>query len=286
MHVAKWIGVRAFTSLAGRSLVRGIAPGVAMLSLLAAAPEAPVTLGQVLAQMAEKDRVRIAALQGYTCTRRYTLHNQRFHQRAEVIVRMEYQAPGHKQFTVVSETGNHVIRQRVLHRLIVSESEASQDDMRRQTQITPENYEFSLIGTDTLNGRTCYLLTAKPKTQNKFLLQGRIWVDAEDFAIVRTEGRPAQNPSTLLRGTTFVHQYRKMGPFWLPVSNHSQTDSFLFGRTEIDIEYGEYQVKQSRTGSEEGDNTPSAWSWPVRSPFARWSALSNASIGKAECFAR
>ncbi len=35
----------------------------------------------------------------------------------------------------------------------------------------------------------------EPQTNNKLLFRGRIWVDAEDFAVVRIEAVPAKNPS-------------------------------------------------------------------------------------------
>ena len=82
---------------------------------------------------------------------------------------------------------------------------------------------------------------------------GRVWIDAEDFAITRLEGKPAKNPSALLRGTTFVHEYEKVGQFWMALSNVAQSDSFWFGRTTVEIRYFDYQI---RAGQEDGTETP------------------------------
>ncbi len=77
------------------------------------------------------------------------------------------------------------------------------------------------------------------------MMQGRIWVDAEDFAIVRVEATPAKNPSVLIRNTVVVQQYSKQGAFWLPVSNRSETDSMLFGRTEVLVSSSAYEVTEA-----------------------------------------
>ncbi len=41
-----------------------------------------------------------------------------------------------------------------------------------------------------------HVLEVVPKTPNRFLIRGRIWVDAEDYAITGIEGTPARNPSS------------------------------------------------------------------------------------------
>jgi hypothetical protein len=71
-------------------------------------------------------------------------------------------------------------------------------------------------------------------------VKGRVWVDAEDFAMVQIEGKPAKSPSFWIKSTSFVHRYEKCGPFWFPVSNHSTSDARLFGATEVTIEYFDY----------------------------------------------
>jgi hypothetical protein len=97
-----------------------------------------------------------------------------------------------------------------------------------------------MAGTDNVNERPAYVLAITPKTQNKYLVQGRIWVDAADYAIVRIEGKPAKNPSFWIKSVHFVHTYRKSGSFWLPVSDRSVTDVRIFGATEVTIEYFDY----------------------------------------------
>lgn len=200
----------------------------------------PLTLDQVLHQMAAKDQA--PTLARYTCLRRYALDNKRYRQKAELNVRMTYIYPGHKSFEVLSEKGSAVIRKKVLRPMLAAEEESSQDNIRDTTRITPANYTFKLAGTRELQGRPCYVLEIEPKIVNKFLMRGKIFVDSEDFAIVRVEAMPAQNPSVFIHDTHVTQQYIKTGGAWLAQSNHSDTESFLFGRTDVTIDSSDYDI--------------------------------------------
>jgi len=220
------------------------------LPLLALAVAWP-TLGQIgleelLARMAEKDQGRAATLQDYSSLRRYALDNKRFHTTAEMTVRMTWRHPGDKSFEVLSEQGSSTVRKRVLRKMLDAELEAAAREARSHTRISPINYTFTLAGSAVdEHGRSCYLLDIAPKTPNRFLTRGRIWVDAEELAIVRIEGSPAQSPSFWVRSTTFVHRYERLGDHWLPVSNHSATEARVFGHTEVTIEYSGYRINES-----------------------------------------
>lgn len=198
------------------------------------------TAEDVVAKMMERDDERQAAFHGYTATRRYVLENPRHHKRAEMIVRVTCLEDGLKQFETVSATGWGGARKHVFPRLLEGESEASRPGLRERSRITPENYSFEMAGTDNVNERRAYVLVITPKTQDKYLMQGRIWVDVADYAIVRIEGEPAKNQSFWIKSVHFVHTYEKSGSFWLPVSNRSVTDVRIFGVTEVRIEYIDY----------------------------------------------
>jgi len=210
------------------------------------------TAEEVVAKMMERDDQRQASLHGYTAIRRYVLENQRHHKRAEMVVRMACLEDGSKQFQIVSETGWGGARNHVFPRLLESESEASVPDARERSRITPQNYSFEMLGTDTINGRAAYVIAITPKTQNKYLVRARIWVDADEYAIVRIEGVPAKNPSFWIKSVHFVHTYEKNGPFWFPASDRSVTDVRIFGSTEMTIEYFDYAPNTSMLSASSG----------------------------------
>jgi len=196
--------------------------------------------GDVVAKMIEHDNQRQAALNSYTGTRRYVLENARHRKRAEMLVTMTCLDNGSKQFQTVSATGWSVARNHVFPGLLEGESAASRPDVRERSRITAYNYSFELLGRDSINQRPAYVLAIAPRTRNKYLIEGRIWVDADDYAITRIEGKPAKNPSFWIKSVHFVHNYQKSGPFWLPVSDRSVSDARILGATELTIEYFDY----------------------------------------------
>ncbi len=200
--------------------------------------DSAVTATAIIRRMAQMNEARATALERYSVTRRYILDNIRFHKHAEMTVRMTYTAPGKKSFEVISEDGPGWIRNHVLRKLMQAEIEGA----HRDAQTTPNNYNFQLLGTETLDGRPSYLLEATPKTKNKYLFRGRVWVDCEDAAVARIEGSPAQNPSFWTTKVHFVHRYEKHGPYWLAGSNVSETEVRVFGPTNLKIEYFDYAM--------------------------------------------
>jgi hypothetical protein len=201
----------------------------------------------VVAQMMAHDSERLAALYGYTAARRYVLENRNHNKRAEMLVRMICREDGSKQFEIVSTDGWGGARKHVFPRLLGAEVEAARPDLRERSRITPENYTFEMVGSESVRGRPAYVMAIEPKTQNKYLARGKIWVDAEDYAIIRVDGKPAKSPSFWVKSVHFVHDYDKFGAFWFPVLNHSVTDVRIFGATEMTIEYFDYAPNRDQT---------------------------------------
>jgi hypothetical protein len=199
----------------------------------------------VVAKMVQHDDERRAALQGYTGVRRYVLENPKHHKQAEMLVRMVYHQDGSKEFKIESCTGWGGARQHVFPRLLEAESEASRPGGPENSRMTPENYLFTMLRVDEVDGRQAYVIEVAPKKQKKYLMRGTIWVDAEDFAIVRMEGEPAKNPSFWIKSVHFGHKYQKVGPFWLAASDSSLTDARIFGPTELRIDYYDYVVNNA-----------------------------------------
>jgi hypothetical protein len=200
----------------------------------------PPSADKVVAKMIERDRERQEGLDGYTARRRYVLENERHHKRAEMLVRMRCLKDGSKEFEIVSSAGWGSARSHVFPRLLSAEVDASHPDSRERSRIIPDNYSFRMQGVETVNDRSTYVIEITPKTSNKYLMKGRIWVDAEEYAIVRIEGQPAKSPSFWIKSVHFTHTYAKQGPVWLPLSDHSVTDVRIFGATALKIEYFGY----------------------------------------------
>jgi outer membrane lipoprotein-sorting protein len=205
---------------------------------------------EIVNQMLKMNSERANALSMYTSQRRYTVENPRFSQHAEMTVREKYAYPDKREFQITAETGSTLIRRRVIDKLMEAETDSMKSENRSQTYISRENYSFELKGTDSLDGRTCYLLDVTPKARKKYLMRGRIWVDTQEFAIVRMEGSPAQNPSIWTKKVHFVRQYEKQGDFWLPALIQSNSDVLIAGKSSLTITYSGYQINKGSAGAE------------------------------------
>jgi len=136
--------------------------------------------------------------------------------------------------------------------MIDAERDASERAEHEQTQIIPKNYDFKFINTDVRDGRTSYVFDISPKTNNRFLVRGRIWIDAEDFAITQVEGAPSKNPSFWISGVEVLQRYGRVGRFWLPLMNRSHAEVKVFGATDVEIEYFDYAAKERQVSVANG----------------------------------
>ena len=225
---------------------------IAALLLCASVPalcQAPAVASpgadEIIARMFARDSVRENLEGGYVGSREYVLENKRLNKHAAITVAIFGDANGTKHFQVVSEEGWKGANKHVFHKMLESESESSIPETRPKTRIVPQNYEFSLFGSEVIAGRPAYVIEAIPKRSDRYLFRGRIWVDAEDYALVRVEGEPAKNPSFWIRSVHFVQQYQKSGPFWFPSSTTSVTEARIFGTTDVRIRYFDYRAVAS-----------------------------------------
>jgi hypothetical protein len=208
---------------------------------LSAAQDSPLpAASEVVERMVQRDAQRQTLTQGYAGMRRYVLENNGMHKHAEMLVRVSGDSDGTKHFEILSEQGWKAAQKHVLHKMLESESQTSTPETRAKTRLCSDNYEFQMVGL-VAGDRPTYAIDARPKRHDKLLFEGRIWVDAEDYALVRAEGNPSKNPSFWTKHVHFVHTYEKHGTLWFPLSTESVTDARIFGRTDLTIEYFDYK---------------------------------------------
>src|SRR5271156_291615 len=211
-----------------------------------AEPRLPaITSEQVVQRLMEKNQERAQSLQHYVGKRSYRLEYRGFPTAVEATMEVEvnFDAPATKRFTIVSATGSKMIQNRVFHRLLESEQQAGDSDNRKHTELGPDNYIFTLAGTEGTN----YVLNVEPKVESRFLYRGKIWVDAHDFAVTRIEAQPARNPSFWTTKSMIHHTYQRVdSEFYLPKENKTITSVRLGGTATLTIEYQSYQVTAAK----------------------------------------
>ena len=214
-------------------------------SSVLAADDSPAlpSADEVVSRMAAFDLQRQSSMEGYAGMRRYVLENTKLQKRAEMLVRIQGDPDGTKHFEVVSEDGWKAANTHVLRKMLESETETSRPELRELTRLNFANYQFEIVRAELVAGRMAYVLEVKPKRKEKYLFQGHIWVDAQDYALVRAEGSPAKNPSFWTKSTHFVQVYQKTGPLWFPLSTQSVTEARFSGTTDVSIAYFDYEPR-------------------------------------------
>lgn len=231
------VALLIFTGLTQLGNAQGTAPSAPVAG-------APLTTEQVVQNLVGRNTERAQELRAYLGTRVYRLEYRGFPSArgAEMVVNVKYLSPATKEFVVQSATGSKLIIDKVFKKLLEAEREAADAQMQQRTALSPDNYTFALIGYESGPSEATYVLTVEPRTKDKFLYRGRIWVDAQDFAVVRLQAEPAKNPSFWIKNTEVEQVYKKVNNFWLPARNRSVSAIRLGGHAELTIEYKEYEV--------------------------------------------
>ena len=208
----------------------------------------PMTGDDLFAKLLERNRGRDLRLQQYSAVRTYEVTNDKGKVYAEETVRVEYRAPDHKTFVTESEEGSKLVRDMVLQRLLESESETSTGSAHRDSSIKPANYDFHLVGEQDVGPYHCLVAEAIPKRKDKYLFEGKVWIDAQDYAIVRIAGQPAKSLSFWITRAAFVRQYQKIGEFWLPAEDNTTVHVRLYGKKILTIDHRDYVINSAPSG--------------------------------------
>jgi len=125
----------------------------------------------------------------------------------------------------------------VFDEILAAENETQSKRARQQIDIVPANYSFSYLGREDCAGRECYRLRITPRRKEKLLIKGQIWVDAEDWGIVRIQGSPVKRPSFWARQTQIDRRFKRIEGMWLNDSLESVSDVLIAGRSSLQIQY-------------------------------------------------
>ena len=213
-----------------------------------------VTESKIFAELIAHNELRSRALLDYTALRTYQVIDLKGKVHAQEIGRMEYRAPDRKTFVVTSEAGSNLIRRLALSPLIASEIDAAAGKEHKDSAITAANYTFDLLGEQQVGPYHCFVAQATPKRKDKYLFEGKIWIDADDYAVVRIEGHPAKKLSFWIERADLVRQYQKIDGFWLPQEDETFVQVRLYGKKVLKIDHQDYVVNGDKSA---GASAPS-----------------------------
>lgn len=192
---------------------------------------------EVVARMVAMNAARTRALHAYSDLRSYHVqYNGLGKASAAMTVRVDFNQPGPKIFTIVSESGSAMLRHHVLEPLVKAERRDAVITSSDGSAIVPTNYQFHLLSTPADNPSGDYVLEATPRAgRNRFLFRGTIWLSASDFGIKRIKGKLPRSPSFWIKSASFDYHSQKIGDFRLPASNQTRTHIRFFGHATLDI---------------------------------------------------
>lgn len=211
------------------------------------------TAEEIIERVQVRNAERQAALEHYASERTYRVEYRGTggEHVGEIVVHAEYSAPDQKRFTVLSESGSKLICEKVLRRLVEGEQEAAQTANRMQMALSADNYNVVLVREEQIDGAKAWVLKVSPKVDSKFTYRGTVWVNADDYGVMRVQGEPAKNPSWWINRASFDSRYVRRGEFWLPERNVSTSHVRIGGEATLTIDYGSYQGLAGRAvGSE------------------------------------
>lgn len=186
-----------------------------------------------------------ARIHPFTVKRDYLLLDKQDQQKAQVVANITVLPPDSKQYNIESSSGG--MGEKVLRDVLSKETEPLKDAQRKE--LSAANYDFQLLGEETIDGRRCFLLSMNPRREEKDLLRGRLWVDAENYNIHRVEGTPAKNPSWWLHDLHILMSFEEVDGMWLRTFTHAVANVRFKGKYVMvsrDLEYRFTQQTASR----------------------------------------
>jgi hypothetical protein len=213
---------------------------------------------QLFDELDVHNQVRKTALLDYTVLRTYRVVDLKGKVHAVEVGQMEFRAPDQKSFVVRSEEGSGVIRRMALKPLISSEIETASGKHHHDSAISPANYSLNLLGEQQVGPYHCFVAQAVPKRKDTYLFEGKLWIDVDDYAVVRIEGHPAKKLSFWIERADFVRQYQKIDGFWLPEKDQTLVQVRLYGKKLLTIDHQDYVVNAAAQKKEATTSTQEA----------------------------
>lgn len=202
--------------------------------------------GRVVAEVDKAAEDRESKLLSYSVQESYALFRRADADPAAVMdVSTTYSKDKGKVYKIISESGSRTGRF-VLHKVLQNEEQLSRGQQRNEILITSRNYEISLSDSAVheCGKRNCLVLQIKAKRPSPYLLDGKIWVDATTYHIVRVEGTAAA-ASPLTGRPTIERDYSDIDGVPMAIHARSVSSQMLLGETVLDIKYQNYRLNVS-----------------------------------------
>lgn len=234
----KAIGIRRRISL--------LLPVIVLLAFRASVLPQQLDEASVVRRIDEAVKARFDAVLSFTVIEHYAVYrnNDETHPAAEMTVKTAYSKDTGKSYQILSESGSAILRKYVLDSLLENEKRINQPANRQASWFTSANYEMKLLpgGMQHVDGRDCLALSLKPKDKATNLIDGTLWVDANDYSTVQIKGVATRSPSMFSDPAQVMRQYVSISGFAQAIHARAASSSMLFGPTVVVIDYNDYKI--------------------------------------------
>jgi hypothetical protein len=227
------------------SLVARLALAASLLAATvpAQAPDAASVIRSVDAAVAR----RVDNVLGFTDTEHYAVYRGRdeLHPAAEMTVIGSYKKDVGKSYTILSESGSSIIQRFGLKPLLANEQNINLPENVKRSWFVSANYDMKVRpgGPVPLNGRSCFVLDIRARQKAPNLIDGSIWVDVRDGTLVQIDGVATAAATPYSGPAHMVRQYANMNGFSMATHARAESNSFLFGRTVVTVDYSNYRLQ-------------------------------------------
>lgn len=205
-------------------------------------PEHPVAQQIILERMERRHAEQLEQVASLEGSRQLVAAHPLLKKPAYWHLAESYRAPGSRSLRILRGDAPEFLERQLLRPILAAEEETARAEVRPLVDISRANYSFQFVRSD--DARQAYVFRLEPRTGQRYLLRGLIWIDRDDYAVKRIEGSPAQKQSIWVKHSEFVHEFGKFGRFWFPVHHRSVARLRMFGAATLEVHYSHYKWQE------------------------------------------
>jgi hypothetical protein len=222
---------------------------MAVAMAVARADEEPPTVDTIVARMTAVLQESRSGRRAFTVRRDYQLFDKKSESKAQVVARISFVPPDQVGYEIEKSRGG--IGEKILRDMLDREMEALHEAGQRE--LSTRNYDFGLAGEEIVDGRRCHVLSLHPKREERDLIRGRAFVDAETYHLLRVEGEPVKSPSWWIRDLHITMSFAEVDGAWIRILTHAVANVRFKGRYVVESRNLEYH-SASAAGDSRGHN--------------------------------
>jgi hypothetical protein len=199
-------------------------------------------LATIIRRMNEAQIENHARVKAYSVMREYQIFGsdaKRPH--TEVVATVNFLPPNRKSYDVDHSTGG--MGEKIVRRILDHEVDATRDP--KEIMVNADNYDFSYLGTEIVDGVPCYRLRIDPKHERKDLLKAVIWVDKDTYRLLKMDGEPAKSPSFWVKDLHLVLHFNEVAGMWLQTGTQALAKTRFGGQYNVVSKDLSYDVERA-----------------------------------------